>query len=119
MGDDYDTGYITTDSPSMDYGLSDVTITIDGVNDTGGEYIINTGKTISGSNNSNITIGTTDTGYYNILDTMIDPDEVENMCKEYPALVKVWRNFESVYNMVKQDYKGKKESGEIKDDVPF
>ena len=49
----------------------------------------------------------------------IDPDEVERMCKEYPALTKVWRNFKSVYDMVKQDYVGKKKAGEIDDDIPF
>ena len=49
----------------------------------------------------------------------IDPDEVEKMCKEYPALEKVWRNFKSVYDMVKQDYEGKKKAGEIDDDIPF
>jgi len=50
----------------------------------------------------------------------IDPNQVENMCKEYPALEKVWRNFKSVYDMVKQDYEGKKKAGEIKDDdFPF
>ena len=45
--------------------------------------------------------------------------EVESMCKEYPALEKVWRNFKSVYDMVKQDYEGKKNAGEIDDDIPF
>ena len=45
--------------------------------------------------------------------------EVEKMCNEYPALEKVWRNFKSVYDMVKQDYEGKKKSGEIDDDIPF
>ena len=49
----------------------------------------------------------------------IDPDEVERMCKEYPSLEKVWRNFKSVYDMVKQDYQGKKDAGEIDDDIPF
>jgi len=49
----------------------------------------------------------------------IDPDEVERMCKEYPALEKVWRNFKSVYDMVKQDFEGKKKAGEIDDDIPF
>ena len=117
MGDDYNISYITTDEPSMDYSLSDITITLDGVDAPGGEYIIDTGKTTSYIDNPNITIGTTDTGYYNVLDTMINPVEVESMCKEYPALVKVWRNFESVYNMVKQDYKGKKEAGEINDEL--
>ena len=49
----------------------------------------------------------------------IDPNQVENMCKEYPALEKVWRNFKSVYDMVKQDYEGKIKAGEIDDDIPF
>jgi len=49
----------------------------------------------------------------------IDPNEVEKMCKEYPALERVWRNFKSVYDMVKQDYEGKKKAGEIDDDIPF
>ena len=48
---------------------------------------------------------------YNTLDTFIDPDQVEEMCKEYPALFKVWRNFKSVYDMTLQDYKGKKDEG--------
>jgi hypothetical protein len=50
----------------------------------------------------------------------INPSEVEKMCKEYPALEKVWRNFKAVYDMVKQDYEGKKKAGEIDDDdLPF
>ena len=49
----------------------------------------------------------------------IDPNEVERMCQEYPSLKKVWRNFKSVYDMVKQDYEGKKKAGEIDDDIPF
>ncbi len=51
--------------------------------------------------------------------TLIDKDEIERMCKEYPALEKTWRNFKSVYDMVKQDYKGKKQAGELDDDIPF
>jgi len=51
---------------------------------------------------------------------IINPSEVEKMCKEYPALEKVWRNFKAVYDMVKQDYEGKKKAGEIDDDdLPF
>ena len=52
-------------------------------------------------------------------DTRINVLEVESMCKEYPALEKVWRNFKSVYDMVKQDYEGKKKAGEIDVDLPF
>jgi phosphopantetheine adenylyltransferase len=52
--------------------------------------------------------------------TKIDKLEIEKMCKEYPALEKTWRNFKSVYDMVKQDYEGKKKAGEIdEDDIPF
>ena len=45
--------------------------------------------------------------------------EVEKMCNEYPALEKTWRNFKSMYDMVKQDYQGKKDAGELDDDIPF
>jgi hypothetical protein len=44
-------------------------------------------------------------------------DDVERMCKEYPALEKVWRNFKNVYNMCEQDYKGKVKAGEITNDT--
>lgn len=49
----------------------------------------------------------------------IDPDEVAKMCKEYPGLEKVWRNFKSVYDMCKQDYKGKLKERGLDDDIPF
>ena len=82
----------------------------------------------SGSNDGTFTIDindlTTDTidiGDWSLSGDFgrIDPVEVEKMCKEYPALEKVWRNFKSVYDMVKQDYEGKKKAGEIDDDLPF
>jgi hypothetical protein len=46
---------------------------------------------------------------YNItwpLDNSIDPDKIERMCKEYPALEKTWRNFKATYDLVLQDWKG-------------
>jgi hypothetical protein len=55
-----------------------------------------------------------------IYDNMnIDPNQVEKMCEHYPGLEKAWRNFKAVYDMVKQDYEGKKKAGEIDDDIPF
>lgn len=39
--------------------------------------------------------------------------EIDRMCKEYPALEKVWRNFKTLYDLVKQDYEGKKKAGEL------
>ena len=79
----------------------------------------------SGTNDGTFTVDlgdyTTDTidisWIYNNMN--IDIQEVECMCKQYPSLEKVWRNFKSVYDMVKQDYEGKKKAGEIDDDIPF
>ena len=91
-------------------GSNDGTFTID-TNTMGVTY---TNDTID---ISNITL---DNSYnYTYADLRINPDEIERMCKEYPALEKVWRNFKSVYDMVKQDYEGKKKAGEIDDDIPF
>ena len=86
----------------------------------------------TGSNDGTFTINIDDltsdtidlgslTSYSNITlgDTWIDPDQVNKMCDLYPGLEKAWRNFKSVYDMVKQDYEGKKKSGEVDDDIPF
>ena len=109
----------------------------DYLTDTGSEYTFNMSDITFGTNTTDtITISSGDTlntyitpdniDLSNIsttincpLDNSIDPDEVDRMCKEYPALEKVWRNFKSVYDMVKQDYKGKKDAGEIDDIIPF
>lgn len=66
-------------------------------------------------NLTDITIIDEDWRYANVL----DPDEIEKMCKQYPGLEKVWRNFKSVYDMTRQDYLGKKKAGELNDDIPF
>ena len=38
-----------------------------------------------------------------------DVDTVNDMCKQYTALAKAYENFQTVYKLVEQDYKGKKE----------
>ena len=97
-----------------------ITLDEDYLTDTGSEYTFNINDITIGSNTDTITLDTGSSGeVYNILDKFIDPDQVENMCKEYPALSKVWRNFKSVYDMTLQDYKGKKETGEINEGAPF
>ena len=115
---------------SVDLGdlLSEDTITID-LSDTygttttywAGDSI--TDITVDGASNGTFTI---DTG---TMDTVgldwvyerhsLSISEVEKMCNEYPALEKTWRNFKSMYDIVKQDYQGKKDAGEIDDDIPF
>jgi hypothetical protein len=109
-GDDY-----TIDLSNIDGSTSTITITnnsdtttmISSINDY--VYTIDDGN-IDLSNISTISWP---------LDNSIDLDEIERMCKEYPSLEKVWRNFKSVYDMVKQDYQGKKDAGELDDNIPF
>jgi hypothetical protein len=38
---------------------------------------------------------------------IIDVEDIKQMCKEYPALQKTWRNFKTTYDLVLQDWKGK------------
>jgi hypothetical protein len=97
-----------------------ITLDEDYLTSTGSEYTFNMNDITFGSATDTITLDTSSSGeVYNLLDKFIDPDQVENMCKEYPALSKVWRNFKSVYDMTLQDYKGKKETGEINEGAPF
>jgi len=90
------------------------TLDEDYLTNTGSEYTYNMRDITISSTTDTITLDPGSSGeVYNILDNFIDPDEVENMCKEYPALYKVWRNFKSVYDMTLQDYKGKKDEGAL------
>ena len=96
-----------------------ITLDEDYLTSTGSEYTFNMSDITIGTDTT-VTIDTGATGtIYNVLNTFIDPDEVDRMCNEYPALSKVWRNFKSVYDMTLQDYKGKKETGEINEGAPF
>ena len=126
----------------------DYTITLDtgevldlnGIVDTTGDITINLNDTYgttttywAGDSITDITVSDINDGTFTIssdtVDTInidwlynnmtIDPDKVEKMCEEYPALEKVWRNFKAVYDMVKQDYEGKKKAGELDDGIPF
>jgi len=103
-----DNTYDVASTVWVDDNISDINI-------NSGTYTIDTD-----SIDTNVYTGSTDINidwiYNNIT---IDPTTVEQMCKEYPALEKVWRNFKSVYDMCKQDYEGKKKAGEIDDDIPF
>ena len=42
-------------------------------------------------------------------ETLPDVYTVNDMCEEYPALAKAYENFQTIYKLVEQDYKGKKE----------
>ena len=140
---------MTQSKKNDDYTItldSGETIDLSGILDTTGDITINLDNTMgtnttywagdnltdvvySGSNDgtvtidiNNITTDTIDIGSWNLSGGFdgIYPSEVEKMCKEYPALEKVWRNFKSVYDMVKQDYEGKKKAGEVDEDgIPF
>ena len=84
-----------------------------------------TDVTIGGSNDgtfsidlSDITTNTVDLDWV-YGETLIKESEVTKMAEHYPALEKAYRNFKSVYDMVKQDWEGKKKAGEVDDDIPF
>ena len=67
------------------------------------------------SSNNNITfdwdnINITPTLWQN---TLPDIDTVNKMCEEYPALAKAYENFQTVYKLVEQDYKGKQEDKDL------
>ena len=116
-----DNDFITLD-------VGDYTINLDATAGTTTTYWVGdsvTDITIGDVNSGTFTIGATDNiSYDNITwnltgEDSIWPSEVEKMCKQYPSLEKVWRNFKSVYDMVQQDFEGKKKAGEIDDDIPF
>jgi len=114
----------TSDTYTIDLGdINMGTTTTYWAGDSVTDVTMSTGDgTFTLTNNDTITIGGYDTDIstdwiYNY--NQIDPSKVERMCKQYPALEKVWRNFKSVYDMCKQDYEGKKKAGELDDDIPF
>ena len=113
--DDYVSGEDITINLNDTYGTTTTYITDDSIT------FNNTFDTSTYDGTFTIDTNTVDTvnidWLYNNMN--IDPSEVERMCNEYPALEKVWRNFKSVYDMVKQDFEGKKKAGEIDDDIPF
>jgi hypothetical protein len=81
-------------------------------NDTGGEYTINISDAAPGHVSTITPTYTFDTDTinisgYNNVSNMIDLDEVEEMCNEYPGLKNVYEKFKHVYNLVKQDWIGK------------
>ena len=109
-----DTGE-TLDLEGLVYNLNDSnTITVDVNNIDGGvDYIKNFGD-------GTFTIDDTiNVDFSNWVTESISINEIERMCKEYPSLDKVWRNFKAVYDLVKQDYEGKLKAGELDDDIPF
>lgn len=117
--DDMSIGDITfdvTEGSLSPFTLNDdTTITIGGQSS---EYVYSTSMLgVSPTYTVSDTININD---YNItwrpLDNTIDPDEIERMCKEYPALEKTWRNFKATYDLVKQDWKGKQDG---EDELPF
>ena len=112
----------------------------DFVTDTGTDYTFNVstntnGSVITSSNLDSITTISgisTSTGSTYRLDDQISVDwdnikivptlwkealpdiyTVNNMCEEYPALAKAYENFQTVYKLVEQDYKGKKEDEDL------
>lgn len=80
--------------------------------DTGGEYTINISDAAPGHVSTITPTYTFDTDTinisgYNTVSNMIDLDEINIMCDEYPGLKNVYEKFKHVYDLVKQDWIGK------------
>ena len=97
------------------YSISNDTITI-----SDGTVSINTNSADWLNNSGIIQTGDINLDWNNIVfektifqDCMPNLADVEQMCKEYPALEKAFENFKTIYKMVEQDYKGKKKAGEL------
>jgi hypothetical protein len=94
-------------------GSSDDTIIIN-LNDTYGTTTSYINDIDISSIGSSYTINTNDISItdlnwnFSIEDTHLEVAEVEKMCAEYPALAKVYENFKTMYDLVKQDWQGKK-----------
>ena len=115
-------------------GKIDISALIDTNEDFGITYDVSPSYTvdIGQGNSTTITLDTTWTGdtvsfnsdysfNYNqdFIDTMPSIHRVDSMCKEYPALAKVFENFKTIYKMCEQDYKGKLKERGLDDDIPF
>ena len=104
------------------------------ITDTGSDYTFNVSTNTNSSviSTSNLDSITTISGYTISSDDQISfdwdnikivptlwkealPDiyTVNNMCEEYPALAKAYENFQTIYKLVEQDYKGKKEDEDL------
>jgi len=114
-----DTEY-TIDLSNMN-GTTD-TITITGTNDMDSSWVSVGDITTSTididsiiSSNDNITFDWDNINITPTLwqDTLPDVDTVDDMCNKYPALAKAYENFKTVYKLVEQDYKGKKEDEDL------
>jgi len=110
--------FMEDDTITIDLGNTMGTITTSWTGDSISDYTTSGAShtiTIDSSN----AISSADLDWWVYERHSLSISEVENMCEEYPALEKVWRNFKSVYDMVKQDYEGKKKAGKIDDNSPF
>ena len=104
------------------------------ITDTGSDYTFNVSTNTNSSviSTSNLDSITTISGYTISSDDQISfdwdnikivptlwkealPDiyTVNNMCEEYPSLAKAYENFQTIYKLVEQDYKGKKEDEDL------
>lgn len=111
----------------MTQSNSDGSITIN-LDDIDFDYTSDLGTTVDISTPSVSTI-TLDSSLIDTDDTIdldwiyskqtISIDEVEAMCKEYPSLELVYTRFKHVYDMCKQDYKGKLKERGLDDEIPF
>jgi hypothetical protein len=94
-------------------GVDTITIDTSYTNDTGSEYTFNTTSnyttTITGVSDSGCIDSTYTLDGISGLEKIIDLNEIESMCEEYPALKTAYEKFKTIYDMTLQDWKGNKQ----------
>ena len=103
-----DNGTITiTTEDTHDYGFSNddlITVSLD--SDT--TFSINDVTTVTGDYNPHYDINISSLPKEEFVDELPNIKKINEMCKNYPALDKVYEQFKTIYHMVHQDYTGKK-----------
>ena len=102
-----------------------ITITLD--DSFNSDYTVNVNDTVTTTFDISSVLDTEDDLVYtfdtqpqeDFVHTMPSLSRINAMCELYPGLDKAYKNFVTAYKLVEQDYKGKLQSGEIDDEIPF
>ena len=109
MGDDYDITY-TAGTSSSSYATandSNLTVTIGGTDSDPTLHTITLDSMEMNDTGTEFTYNMPTFEQKDFVDRMPLVSRIEEMCDEYPALLKAYEQFKLIYKMTEQDYEGK------------
>ena len=109
MGDDYDITY-TAGTSSSSYATandSNLTVTIGGTDSDLTSHTITLDSMEMNDTGTEFTYNMPTFEQKDFVDRMPLVSRIEEMCDEYPALLKAYEQFKLIYKMTEQDYEGK------------